>query len=453
MISWVKRLRKSEKGSTLVIVGASLPLLVGAAGIATDTIQWALWKRQLQRAADSAAIAGVYTRIKDDDEDAVEGAVADDLEVNHHTGISFFSTPDIDLLADDGDMENQVRVVLEIQKPLPFSSMFMASAPVIRAESIAASVPGPDEVCVLATDDSVAVVGLEIAGSSSLDLGECSLMANSKHPTKAASNGASSSNGGQGSAITAKSILAAGGVQYSSSWDVDDYDPNSPPITDPYGPYGDRTLPNPSPSDCTKHVNTDMSKNQAYPMDRTTGSNPDVAGQVVCFSQGDGVKVQGALKLQSGVTYIVNGGDLTMTSNSASLTCTGCTIILSNLSNPASTGNINLTGGTLSITAPSDDSAGVYKGIALYQDRRATDDGSTGQNKINGNNGTSITGVVYIANRSLQYNGGSATNAPCLQIVGKRITFTGNTKMTIGNACAGAGFGSIGGARRVRLVA
>ena len=451
MISWVKRLRKSEKGSTLVIVGASLPLLVGAAGIATDTIQWALWKRQLQRAADSAAIAGVYTRIKNDDEDAVEVAVTDDIEVNHHTGIDLLEDPEIELLADDGDMESQVRVALEIQKPLPFSSMFMASAPVIRAESIAASVPGPDEVCVLATDPSVAVVGLEMAGSSFLDLGECSLMANSKHPTKAASNGASSANGGQGSTVKAKSILAAGGVQYSSSWDVDDYDPNSPPITDPFGPDGDRTLPNPSVSDCTKNVNTDMSKNQAYPMDRTTGPQADVAGQVVCFNQGDGVKVQGALKLQSGVTYIVNGGDLTMTSTSASLTCTGCTIILSNLSNPAATGNINLTGGTLSISAPTAD--GTYKGIALYQDRRATDDGGTGHNKINGNNGTSVVGVIYIANRSLQYNGGSATVAPCLQIVGKRITFTGNSKMTIGSACAGAGIGSIGGARRVRLVA
>ena len=151
------------------------------------------------------------------------------------------------------------------------------------------------------------------------------------------------------------------------------------------------------------------------------------------------------------MTYIVNGGDLTMTSTSASLTCTGCTIILSNLSNPAATGNINLTGGTLSISAPTAD--GTYKGIALYQDRRATDDGGTGHNKINGNNGTSVVGVIYIANRSLQYNGGSATVAPCLQIVGKRITFTGNSKMTIGSACAGAGIGSIGGARRVRLVA
>ena len=451
MISWIKRLRKSEKGSTLVIVGASLPLLVGAAGIATDTIQWALWKRQLQRAADSAAIAGVYTRIKNDDEDAVETAVGADLNINHHTGIALLNAADIDLLADDGDLEDQVRVELKVQKALPFSSMFVENAPIIRAESVAASVPGPDEVCVLATDTSVGAIGLEIAGSSFLDLGECSLMANSKHPTKAASNGASSANGGQGSTVKAKSIMAAGGVQYSNSWAVSDYDPNSPPITDPFGPNGDRTLPNPAPGDCTKNVNTDMSKNNAYPMDRTTGPQADVAGQVVCFNHGDGVKVQGELKLQSGVTYIVNGGDLTMTSTSSSLTCTGCTIILSNLSNPAATGNINLTGGTLSITAPT--GTGTYRGIALYQDRRATDSGGTGQNKINGNNGTSVTGVVYIANRSLQYNGGSDTNAPCLQIVGKRITFTGNSKMTIGSSCSGSGIGAIGGARRVRLVA
>ena len=53
---------KDRRGNALVIAGAALPLLVGAAGLATDTIQWTLWKRQLQRAADSAAIAGVYDR-------------------------------------------------------------------------------------------------------------------------------------------------------------------------------------------------------------------------------------------------------------------------------------------------------------------------------------------------------------------------------------------------------
>jgi hypothetical protein len=321
MMAFMKRLARDKRGNALIIIGAALPLLVGAAGLATDTIQWTLWKRQLQRAADSGAIAGVYTRIGNDTQIAVEGAVNTDLELNDHTGIEISAGyPDIELPADDGDKKKQVTVTLELSKALPFSSMFMNAAPTIRATATAASVPGADEFCVLATDPSASATGIEITGSTYLDLGECSLMANPKHPTLAASNGnAGGGGGGNNSMVKAKSLAAAGGVKYSNNWDVDDYDPNSPQLTDPYGPDGANPLPNPKSSDCTKNVTTDMSKNQSYPMNRTTGGSADTAGQTVCFH--GAVKVQGALTLQSNVTYIIDAGDLTMSSTSASRTC------------------------------------------------------------------------------------------------------------------------------------
>ncbi|HET9335588.1 MAG TPA: pilus assembly protein TadG-related protein, partial [Sphingomicrobium sp.] len=75
MLKAFKKLWNSERGNALIMFGAALPLLVGAAGLAADTIQWTLWKRQLQRAADSGAIAGVYTRIKTDTQDAVAASV------------------------------------------------------------------------------------------------------------------------------------------------------------------------------------------------------------------------------------------------------------------------------------------------------------------------------------------------------------------------------------------
>jgi uncharacterized membrane protein len=62
MISFFGKLMRSKRGNVLAIAAAGMPLFIAAAGLATDTIQWTLWKRQLQRAADSAAIAGVYNR-------------------------------------------------------------------------------------------------------------------------------------------------------------------------------------------------------------------------------------------------------------------------------------------------------------------------------------------------------------------------------------------------------
>ena len=60
MIRFIKRLWNDRRGNALAITAAALPLVVGSAGLASDTIQWALWKRQLQRSADSAALAGAY---------------------------------------------------------------------------------------------------------------------------------------------------------------------------------------------------------------------------------------------------------------------------------------------------------------------------------------------------------------------------------------------------------
>ena len=441
MLKLFKKLWNSDRGNALIMFGAALPLLVGAAGLASDTIQWTLWKRQLQRAADSGAIAGVYTRIKTDTQEAVAASVNTDLAVNQDTGIALSSGyPLIERLADDGDKEKQVKVTLEVTQALPFSSMFISTAPKIRAVATAATVPAADEYCIIALDESVAATGIEVSGSAVVDIGDCSMIANAKHPSKAASNGASSANGGKGGTVIAKSVAAGGGVQYSSTWDVDDYDPNTPKITDPHA-----NVPPPAPGDCDKTI-SDMDKNQDYPIDRTGLDNP---GEVVCIT-GD-VTVQGSLKLASNVTYVLDGGDLTMNSNSSSMSCTNCTIAMTDFdSSGADTGSIKLTGGTLSLTAPT---TGPYTGIALYQDRRATDDGSRGQNHINGGSNGAITGVVYIPNQSVLYNGGTGTTAACLQLVGKRVEFSGNSYMKVASKCPGTGLPPVTGGVRVRLVA
>ena len=62
MIASFKKLWRDKRGNALVIAAAALPLVLGSVGLASDTIQWSLWKRQLQRTADSAALAGPRSR-------------------------------------------------------------------------------------------------------------------------------------------------------------------------------------------------------------------------------------------------------------------------------------------------------------------------------------------------------------------------------------------------------
>jgi hypothetical protein len=40
MIKFIRKILKDRRGNALVIAGACLPMIVGAAGLATDTIQW-----------------------------------------------------------------------------------------------------------------------------------------------------------------------------------------------------------------------------------------------------------------------------------------------------------------------------------------------------------------------------------------------------------------------------
>src|SRR5919112_2017737 len=85
MIQSIKSLWSDRRGNVLAITAAALPLIMGSAGLASDTIQWALWKRQLQRAADSAALAGVYDRVASSGSTStVSSTVSHDLSVNRH---------------------------------------------------------------------------------------------------------------------------------------------------------------------------------------------------------------------------------------------------------------------------------------------------------------------------------------------------------------------------------
>ena len=49
-------------GNAALVVAISMPAIIGGGGLAVDTAQWFLWKRELQVAVDQAAIAGAWAR-------------------------------------------------------------------------------------------------------------------------------------------------------------------------------------------------------------------------------------------------------------------------------------------------------------------------------------------------------------------------------------------------------
>ena len=67
-------------GNAAVLVALGMPMLIGGAGLGVDTAQWYMWKRELQRAADSASIAGVYAKVQSA---SYSNAVTTDLARNN----------------------------------------------------------------------------------------------------------------------------------------------------------------------------------------------------------------------------------------------------------------------------------------------------------------------------------------------------------------------------------
>jgi hypothetical protein len=438
-----RRLWNDQRGNSLILAAAAMPLLIGSAGLATDTIQWALWKRQLQRAADSAAIAGVYDRFSNEGATTnTDDAVDHDLELNQHTNIELQAGyPQVSYPPDAGNNKNQVRVVLAVQRPLSFSGMFLADAPVIVTAAQAAAVQNSGEFCVLSLQNN-SKTGIQATGNNSIVM-DCGMMTNSTATNAAA---------GQGSAsVTATTLAASGGIQQSNNWTIGSYQPYSPALDDP---YEDLDPSDDEKAKCASHPNPP-------PPDSNTSPGPVISAQtdgvdgVYCMTSLS-VGSNRFLTLKDGL-FLIDGGSANI---QGKLFLTNATLVLTNKSNSttATIGTLDMNAnGEISATAPT---TGKWAGMALYQDRRAVDTAPTGNitssspNKINGTSTAKITGVVYFPSQQVTYNGTGTGTATCTQFVAKRIYWSGNSGLnSFTKNCPNSGIQAITAPLKVRLVA
>jgi Flp pilus assembly protein TadG len=455
MIGFFRRLLKDRRGSALAIACACMPLVIGAAGLATDTIEWTLWKRQLQRAADSAAFAGVYDRAS-----ATGGAttntssaVCRDISVNLHTWMNLLATSPctggpgsyttLSYPSDTAYVTNQVTVTLKVQQPLPFSSIFMSAAPVITATATAGSVSNGGSPCMLALNTSGQAI--DNSGNATVNAPTCILYSDSAASNSAAAGGTS--------AVTAKAIAGVGGIASSNNWNVQHYLPYSPTLPDPFA----NVTPDPGDMKCAGHTVPAHGNTPAtWVYDALTDgvditTMRDINGnQANCFTS---VSVGSNRTLSIPNTYsgpiYVNGGNVNL---QGAFSCGACTMVLTN-NDPSPTATIGTFSSnaqaTNNITAPT---SGTYKGIAVYQDRRAT--GNTDQ--INGGSGNVISGVVYFPKDTLWLNGTGDAVSLCSMFVANNLKFNGGGDIAISaptdTSCSGI-FPGLNGTTVVRLVA
>jgi Flp pilus assembly protein TadG len=403
-----KRLWNDKRGNALLIAGAAMPLVVGTAGLGADTIQWALWKRQLQRAADSAAISGVYAKMQGQ---SVRSAIDGDIVKHNQTQIALLTPATFTEPAATTEWNNTVGVTLKIQKNLSFSSMFLSSPPIIEANATAAAVQ-TGKYCVVSLENT-ATTGISAGGATRVDLG-CGMITNSTSIDAAIAYGNSN--------VSASPVAAVGGLDRTDNWATGTtLLPFTLAQADPFAAINPPTIPSP----CGGNFSDG-------PHDTTTLSPG-------CFGN---MTFKGNVTLNPG-TYVVTG-DFGANSG-ANITCNGCTIVLTN-DTPANIGNVDLNGGaTLNMTASK---TGTYAGILFYQDRRAP---TNEISKINGGASSFFQGAMYFPNQEVTFAGNASIDYECLQLVSRRVTFTGSSD--IKNVCpADSGVKDITG-RHVRLIA
>lgn len=390
-----KRLFGDKRGNVLAITAAALPLVLGSVGLATDTVQWALWKRQLQRAADSAAFAGAYARL---DGESSSTAVGYDLENNNHLWVALRSGyPVVTDLADTTTYSNGVQVSLSVQQPLSFSSMFLASAPIITVNATAAGIDA-DEFCVVGLDESATNPAIVIQGNTVVDLG-CGMISNSRHPTRSVNPNGTSFD------IIADPVAGAGGVPDIDGVNTDDFHSPQP---DPYA--------NKYPTDVPSGTN--CSNMNSHVVSNTGGVTTLSPG---CYSGGNAFKFTGGTyELQPG-TYYLNNTDFDAQGN-VTVRGEGVTIILTG-TNP---GSIKTNGlATIQLTAPT---TGTYAKMLLIQSAAASDSNNS-NNTINGSASSFYDGAFYFPNQQVNFSGTSANMTKCAMVVAKRVNFAGNANI------------------------
>jgi hypothetical protein len=393
-----RSLVSNERGNTLIITAATLPLLVGAAAFGVDTILLSLSTRQLQRAADSSAIAGAYAVSQEEDGVA---AARDDLEENDFPALSEPAGVGVGPRA---GFTNTVHVQLTAQRTLPFMSLFTGGSTTLAAEATAALV---DEgvFCVVSLYDGEDT-GIDVNGNGDLSLG-CGMKANSRSEQAVTAGGASQ--------LTASPIAAVGGLDGTSNSFVQPtrLQPYSAPQEDPLA-----RVPDPPDNPCQPG----LLSNQLDILPALT-VGPNSPAQILnpgCYSSLD---IKGMATLLPG-TYYIMGGDVEIGAQ-ANLVGLGVTIVMTGEDGNAGDLTINA-GANLTLTSSG---SGPYAGVLFYRDRRAPNS----EVQISGGASLFLTGALYFPSSDVKFVGHSGMNVQCLQLVAQKMRFQGSAR--IGNSC------------------
>ncbi|HEX8513608.1 MAG TPA: Tad domain-containing protein, partial [Allosphingosinicella sp.] len=367
-LSRLKDLISSERGNVLVVAAAVMPLLLASAAFAVDTIQLSIWKRQLQRAADSGAIAGAYALAQRVD---IHAAVEEDLAANSFPPLT---EEEVVTPGERLGFKRAVRVQLKAAQELPFMSIFTSRSANLTADATAAITDG-GTYCMIALDDDDKKPGIVVGGNSVVNL-KCGMKTNARGSNSIDGNGSKTQ-------IIAEPVASAGGLVPGNFPPGTTLQPNAQPQRDPLA-----WLPNPTvPTGCNSGT-----------LSVGSGQTLTLSDTEICYQSYD---IQGTLNLTgTNVVMTANGGDISV---QGTLSGSSVTVVMTSATGAAGDVKVTSADATLDLAAPT---SGLYDGLLFYRDRRA----GYADIKITGNASLKLSGALYFPTADLSVSGNSGSS-------------------------------------------
>lgn len=250
MLSAIRRnlrdLKASTSGNATLLVALGMPVLIGSSGLAVDTSQWYMWKRELQNAADQAALAGAWAKSSGTSTSTYSARAIQEFNANVAATSNFHTTPAVSTVSHGTGTNNAVLVTVSATKTLPFSSIITGESTTVAVQSKAAFTSGATyTTCLLAVHPSASQAfkfGGSVSGSSNCGAGSLST-----DPTASMKEDGNTS-------VPLGSVVSAGGIDDAFENNLGANGEIRENETDLSDPYGDIATPDSSTSTAKTYV-------------------------------------------------------------------------------------------------------------------------------------------------------------------------------------------------------
>lgn len=386
------------RGSVAVTVAIVLAAVIGMVSLGVEVTYILLKHRQMQAAADAAAVAAAAALGADNASAMLieAGAVASDSGFTPSVAGATLVVNYPPISGSHAGAADAVEVVLTQPQALILGRIFWPQAFTVKVRAVAL-LGSSGGYCALQLNSSAAI-GVRMDNGATADLTTCGLAVNSTRATALKMSG--------GAKLAAATASVVGGASISNGAKIDPPSAlqiGQAPVADPYA-----AVAAPSFSGCGRGTS------KSYGSGNWTLS-PGVYCKGISFSNAANVTMQPGVYIIDRGTFDVQGG--------AKLTGAGVTIFLTS-STGGNYAKVDIGNGAhVELSAPT---SGATAGLLFFADRRAP---ASNMNIFRGGVALDATGAFYFPSSGLTFENGASNASTCTQLVAGTIILTGGSKL------------------------